>query len=388
MSEKPQKFYNNKNFREIFYQVLIVGIIGFFIYYILSNMFYNMSVRRIKFGFDFLWNQSGFGIVQSLIDYDESYSYGRTFFVGLLNTLLVSVLGVILATILGFVVGISRLSDNWLLRKLSAVYIEFFRNIPILLQILLWNGIIRILLPREDFQINEYLYISIEQITVAEWSAKPFFYVMMFLLLPALIGGIIFLSRWAEKRLNQTGKTTPVFRISLALIIAYVVIFILTFNGGMFDLTKPVAGRFDFDVGVAIIPEIFSLTIALGVYTATYIAEAVRSGIEAVSKGQREAAGALGLDKSATLKRIIIPQAMRVIIPPTTNQYLNLVKNSSLATAIGYPDLVSVFAGTTLNQVGQAVEIMFMTMAVYLSISLIISVFMNWYNHRVKLVER
>lgn len=388
MGENNQYFYNNKKFREIFYQVLIfLGIVLFF-NYIFSNMLYNMSERSIKFGFDFLWNQSGFGIVQTLIDYDETYSYGRTFFVGLLNTLLVSFLGIILASFLGFIVGISRLSDNWLLRKTATVYIEFFRNLPILLQILLWNGILRSLLPSNDVQITHNIYISIEQITIPELTPEPFFYIMVFVILPAIITGIFFLNKWANHRLDLTGKTLPVFKISFSLIIVYIFTFILFFNNGLFSMIDPIPGKFDFERGSAIIPEIFSLTTALGVYTATYIAEAVRSGIEAISKGQREAATALGLSKSITLKQIIIPQAMRIIIPPTTNQYLNLVKNSSLATAIGYPDLVSVFAGTTLNQVGQAVEIMLMTMAVYLSLSLLISALMNWYNQRVKLVER
>ena len=342
--------------------------------------------RGINTGFKFLTSESGFGILQSLIEYSETSSYGRTFFVGLLNTMLVSFLGIVLATFLGFFIGISRLSSNWLLKKLTTVYIETFRNIPILLQILLWNTLFRRLLPSKDLKILPDIYISVEQLTIPEIIPKSFFYVMV-LVLFILIVFISIYKRSAEKKLFITGKSSPVFLVSMAVIAVYMVAFIGLRNV-MFDFVAPIPGRFNFQTGTFIIPELFSLTIALGVYTATYIAEAVRSGIESVDKGQREASTSLGLKKSTIMKEIIIPQAMRVIIPPTTNQYLNLTKNSSLATAIGYPDLVSVFAGTTLNQVGQAVEIMLMTMAVYLLISLFISLILNIYNKKSKIVER
>ncbi len=385
MSEKI-KFYNNKKVRVVLFQVFILVAFILFFSFIINNMFANMAKRGINTGFGFLTSSSGFGILQTLIDYNESSTYGRTFLVGLLNTLLVSGIGIVLATIIGFVVGVSRLSNNWLLKKLTTFYIEIFRNIPILLQILLWNTILRRTLPSEDLQIFPNVYISIEQLTIPEIMPKPFFYVMLILFF-LLIGFIFFLRRYSEKYLFRTGKTIPFLKISMGAVVVYFIGFFLLINA-MFDFINPVPGRFNFEKGSAIIPELFSLTIALSVYTATYISEAVRSGIEAVDKGQREAATALGLKKSVIMSKIIIPQAMRVIIPPTTNQYLNLTKNSSLATAIGYPDLVSVFAGTTLNQVGQAVEIMLMTMAVYLLISLSISLVLNIYNRKSKLVER
>ncbi len=349
-------------------------------------MFANMEKRGINTGFRFLTSESGFGILQSLIQYDETSSYGRTFFVGLLNTILVSFLGIVLATFLGFFIGISRLSSNWLLRKLTTVYIETFRNIPILLQILLWNTLFRRLLPPSDLEILPNIYISREQLTIPEITINPFFYVMLVVFF-LLIGFIFFYKKRAEKKLFITGEGSPVFLVASVLVVGYFVVFIALRNVS-FNFVDPIPGRFDFETGISIIPELFSLSIALGVYTATYISEAVRSGIESVDKGQREAAVALGLRKSTIMKTITIPQAMRVIIPPTTNQYLNLTKNSSLATAIGYPDLVSVFAGTTLNQVGQAVEIMLMTMAVYLLISLFISLILNIYNKKSKIVER
>lgn len=382
------KFYNNENFRNFFYQFLIIAFISSFLYFIFSNMLYNMSVRRIKIGFDFLSSQSGFGIIQSLIDYNESSSYGRTFFVGLLNTILVSSIGIVMAVILGFIVGIGRLSSNWLTRKMATIYIEVFRNLPILLQILVWNTIIRTLLPRENLEIFDGVFISVAQITIPELIAKPFFYIMVFVILPILILGIYFLKKWAEQRLFKTGKYFPIVKVSLLLIFLYIGLFVILFKGIIFTVVNPIPNKFNFTRGIGIIPEIFSLSIALAVYTATYIAEAVRSGIQSVPKGQIEAAEALGLKEGIILKLITIPQAMRVIIPPSTNQFLNLVKNSSLATAIGYPDLVSVFAGTTLSQVGQAVEIMMMTMAVYLLLNIFISIFMNWYNAKVKLETR
>ncbi len=380
------RFYNNEKFRSFFFQaVILLSFLGL-LFFIITNMFSNMEKRGINTGFGFLSVESGFGILQTLIDYDETHTYGRTFIVGLLNTILVSSIGIVLATFLGFFIGIGRLSSNWLLQKLTTVYIETFRNIPILLQILLWNTLFRRILPNKDLEIFSNIYISIEQLTIPEITPNPFFYFMVMLFF-IIIAVIFFLRKRAEKKLFKTGQTTPVLSISIGLIVSYFVLFVLL-RDVMFSFTNPIPGRFDFETGSAIIPELFSLTIALSVYTATYISEAVRSGIESVDKGQREAATALGLRKSTIMKTIIIPQAMRVIIPPTTNQYLNLTKNSSLATAIGYPDLVSVFAGTTLNQVGQAVEIMLMTMAVYLLISLLISLVLNIYNKRAKIVER
>ncbi len=385
-TSKP-KFWNDPDKRAMLFQVLMVlTVLGFFAY-IISNALFNLEKRGITTGFAFLNQSSGFEILLSLLPYDATYSFGRTFLVGLLNTLLVSFLGVILATTLGFIMGIARLSKNWLINKVATAYIEIFRNIPLLLQILFWYvAVLQPLpLPRASIEIggaflnNRGLYLP--------WPILESGFSVVFIALAIAISAVIFLLRWNHKRQDTTGQRFPVIWTSLALLIGLPLLAYLL-AGSPMSWDQPALKGFNFRGGATVIPELMALLIALSVYTGTFIAEIVRSGILAVSHGQSEAASALGLSRTKTLQLIVIPQAMRVIIPPLTSQYLNLIKNSSLATAIGYPDLVSVFMGTTLNQTGQAIEIIFMTMAVYLTINLLVSMLMNLYNRRMSLVER
>lgn len=385
---KKQNILYNPTFRAIIFQVLaILALVGFF-YTIVNNALINLDSRGIATGFGFLNDEAGFGIGLSLIEYDETHTYGRTFIVGLLNTALVSVIGIIFATVLGFVIGVARLSHNWLVSRFAAVYIETFRNIPLLLQIFFWYFAVLQALPspRQSMSLGEAVFLNVRGL----YFMKPVFEAGSILIAVALVAAIcasIVLSIWANNKQKLTGQQTPVVSISLSLIIGLPVL--AFFIAGMpISLEYPELKGFNFRGGISIIPELAALVIALSIYTASFIAEIVRSGINAVSHGQTEAAMALGLPRGRTLKLVVIPQALRIIIPPLTSQYLNLTKNSSLAMAIGYPDLVSIFAGTTLNQTGQAIEIIAMTMAVYLTLSLLTSFLMNIYNQKVALVER
>ncbi len=378
---------NSRNRALLFQIVLICSVVGFFIF-IGNNTLHNLEQRGIMTGFSFLKQKAGFGIAQHLIPYTESSTYGRTFVVGLLNTILVSVLGIFFATILGFIVGVARLSSNWLISKIAATYIEIFRNLPLLLQIFFWYfAVLRTLpSPRQSLHLGSSFFLNIRGIFIPRPIFEQGFEYVAATLLFVLIA-TIFLKRWAKKQQDETGRQFPVLLTSLAMFATLpTLVYFLT--GAPLKWEMPVLKGFNYHGGITIIPELAALLVALTVYTASLIAEIVRSGILSVSHGQTEAASALGLRPGKTLRLVIIPQAMRVIIPQMTSQYLNLVKNSSLATAIGYPDLVSVFAGTTLNQAGQAIEIIAMTMAVYLIISLLISFFMNWYNARSMLKER
>ena len=387
---KPNKppIWNDPKYRALFFQLLLMFGVGYFIYSIIQNTLNNMEARGISTGFAFMSEKSGFDILQSLIPYDSSSTYGRTFVVGILNTLLVSVLGIFLATILGFLVGVARLSNNWLLSRIATVYIEIFRNIPLLIQILFWYIVVLRAMPsaRDSMSLFDSFFLNVRGLYLpAPVTESGFIYTAITFLI-ALIG-VFILKRWAKKRQEATGQQTPVFLISLVLLIlAPLLVFFVSGSPLTWDI--PALKGFNFQGGIAIIPELFALLIALTIYTAAFIAEIVRSGIKAVDNGQSEAALSVGLKPSQNLRLVVIPQAMRVIIPPMTSQYLNLLKNSSLATAIGYPDLVSVFMGTTLNQTGQAVEIIMMTMAVYLVLSLLISLFMNWYSAKMSLTER
>lgn len=375
-------------FRAIVFQVLLVLCILAFGNFLLSNTLQNMEQRGITTGFGFLDNAAGFGILQSLIPYDETYTYGRTFIVGLLNTLLVAALGIFFATFLGFFIGIARLSHNWLVARLATIYIETFRNIPLLLQIMFWYfAVLRPLpLPRQSLSVGDSVFLNNRGLFLPKPIAEDGFGLVVAALLLAIIGAVL-LARWARKRQEASGLQFPVGLSAFTLIVGLPLLAYWV-SGSPLHWDYPVLGGFNFRGGLEVIPELAALVLALSIYTAAFIAEAVRSGIQSVSHGQTEAAYALGLRPRVTLKLVIIPQAMRVIIPQLTSQYLNLTKNSSLATAIGYPDLVNVFAGTTLNQTGQAVEVIAMTMGVYLLISLVISLFMNWYNKRNLLVER
>ncbi len=448
--------------RAVAYQILLIAVLGFLIYSAATNAIENLRAAKIASGFDFLGVTAGFDINQKLIYFDGAVSsYGRAFWVGLLNTLLVGSIGIVLATILGFLVGVARLSPNWIISKIAKWYVEVIRNLPLLLQLVFWyNAVLKPLPePRNSVQITGLrfgtpdfmgivsliaafgvsyaLYVGAERIgrndterqigkiiaalvaAVGAWfllpnigilrgtetglfflnnrglyTPEPIFsgtaYILAIVLILGILASVLF-RRWAAKQQAATGRQYPVGLITLGFIVALPVVtwLILSVVG-----TNPVTfayatqGRFNLTGGLQIFPEFVALTFGLVIYTAAFIAEIVRAGIMAVSRGQTEAAGALGLRPGPTLRLVVIPQAMRVIVPPLTSQYLNLVKNSTLAVAIGYPDLVQIFAGTVLNQTGQAVEVLAVTMAVYLTISLVTSAIMNIYNRRVAIVER
>ncbi len=380
--------WNDPKIRAIVFQAVLVFAVVMVGFYLINNTLHNMEQRGISTGFSFLEKESGFGVTQSLIEYDETHSYGRTFFVGLLNTILVSVLGIFFATLLGFVMGVARLSPNWLLARIATAYIEIFRNIPLLLQIFFWYFAVGINLPRprQSYAFGETLFLNNRGLFIPRPVAEEGFGLVIAALVVAVVL-IVLMVRWAHRRQDATGQPFHTVWASLGLILGLPLLAFVA-AGSPLSWENPVLRGFNFQGGLSVLPELFALTLALTVYTGTFIAETVRAGIQSVSHGQTEAARALGLRESRLLQLIIIPQAMRVIIPPLTSQYLNLTKNSSLAAAIGYPDLVAVFAGTTLNQTGQAVEIIAMTMAVYLSLSLSISLFMNWYNAKMALRER
>ena len=368
--------------------LLIVLIFGFFT----MNAQTNMEARGIDFGFGFLKSAASFDIQFSLIDYDGSRSYGRAYLVGLLNTLLVAFIGIILATLLGAVIGVARLSPNYLIRKTASFYIEFFRNIPLLLQIFFWYfAALRALPMPEDASL---LFGSSFMTIKGFYTAAPI-WVNFDIFLVTLIFGMVLIFlfvRYAKNKQEHEGKQLPVLLISSAIFIGLP---LLTFLFGGVDLSfsYPVIRQmsqssYTFDGGMKIPPELIALTLALTLYTATFIAENVRAGIQGIGKGQKEAAASIGLTPSQVLKLVVMPQALRIIIPPTTNQYLNLTKNSSLAAAIAYPDLVLVFAGTAMMQTGKAIEIVGITMATYLTISLVISLLMNWYNKKIAILEK
>ncbi|WP_212631741.1 amino acid ABC transporter permease [Pseudomonas sp. KB-10] len=365
--------------------VVAVVALGWFLF---QNTQANLEKRGIISGFAFLNNSAGFGIAQHLIDYSESDSYGRVFLIGLLNTLLVSFIGIVLASILGFALGVARLSPNWLISKLATVYIEIFRNIPPLLQILFWYFAVFLALPgpRQSLDVGETFFLNSRGLYMPAPSPSESFGLFTLVLLATIVG-IIALGRWAKQRREATGKIFPLLWTSLALIVVVPGLTVLV-AGNPLVWSVPELTGFNFRGGWVMIPELMALTLALTIYTAAFIAENVRSGIMAVSHGQTEAARSLGLRPGVTLRLVIIPQALRVIIPPLTSQYLNLAKNSSLAAGIGYPDMVSLFAGTVLNQTGQAIEVIAITMSVYLAISISISLLMNWYNKRIALTER
>ena len=387
-SKKSTSILYNPTFRSVAFQTVAILSLIYFFYAIVSNALTNLDARGISTGFDFLSQEAGFGISLTLVEYDETFSYGTTFVVGLLNTALVSFLGIILASILGFTIGVARLSSNWLISRLAAVYIETFRNIPLLLQIFFWYFAVLQLLPspRQSISLGEAIFLNVRGL----YFPAPVFEAGSEMFIGALVFGLVFsliVSLWAKEKQTLTGEQTPTLKITLVLCVVIPGLVFL-FSGMPVSADIPALKGFNFRGGVSIIPELAALLLALSIYTASFIAEIVRSGINAVSRGQTEAAMSLGLPRTRTLKLIIIPQALRVIIPPLTSQFLNLTKNSSLAMAIGYPDLVSVFAGTTLNQTGQAIEIIAMTMAVYLTLSLVTSALMNIYNQKVSLVER
>jgi len=366
----------------------VVLIFGFFTF----NAQVNMDNRGIEFGYGFLSQESSFDVQFSLIEYDGSHSYARAYLVGLLNTLLVAFIGIIFATIIGIIVGIARLSPNYLIERSAAFYVEFFRNIPLLLQIFFWYfAALRALpLPQDAEAIFGVFFLTIKGLFVPRFvweNLDIFFYSLI-----AAIISIVVIRNYARKLQESEGKQLPVFSISAGLLIILPLLAFLI-GGVSLSFEMPVLEQiattsFKYTGGLGLPPELIALTLALALYTATFIAECVRAGIQGISKGQKEAAASIGLTPNQILKLVIMPQALRIIIPPTTNQYLNLTKNSSLAAAIAYPDLVLVFAGTALMQTGRAIEIVSITMLTYLSISLAISVLMNWYNKSIAIKEK
>ena len=382
-------FYNDPKVRSIAYQVTLCAVVGFLVFAAARNAIVNLERAHIASGFGFWQHTAGFDISQTLIPFDSATSsYGRAFWVGLLNTLLVAGLGIVFATILGFIVGIARLSTNWLVAKVASGYVEVIRNLPLLLQLLFWYNAVLKALPaiRESFVIPGGIYLNNRGLFIPQPIFQHGFGWVLIALVVGIVAAVVYYA-WARRRQEQTGEQAPVFLVGLALVIGLPLV-VLALAGFPLSFAYPKAGRFNIEGGVEVLPEFAALLFGLTIYTAAFIAEVVRAGISAVSRGQTEAAYSLGMKPGPTLRLIVVPQAMRVIIPPLTSQYLNLTKNSSLAVAIGYPDLVQVFTGTVLNQTGQAVEVVAITMAVYLTISLVTSLGMNIYNSRIALVER
>ena len=378
--------WNDPRVRSIIYQILAVGFVGGIVWFLVHNTLHNLSVRNIATGFGFLSREAGFAIGESVIDYAPADTYGRAVAVGLMNTLRIAALGIVLATVLGTIIGIARLSKNWLVRKIASIYVEVMRNIPLLLQLFFWYSIISETMPgpRKAFQPLPGVFISNRGVKVPWIQGDGLSWLIAGFVLAVI--AILFIARWSRKRQEKTGQFFPVYRIGLPLIVGLPVVFWL-FSGTSLSLDMPALKGFNFVGGLTLSPEFAALLLGLVIYTAAFIAEVVRSGIQSVNQGQWEAAESLGLRNPLVLRLIVLPQALRVIIPPMTSQYLNITKNSSLAVAIGYPDIVSVI-NTTLNQTGQAIEGIMIIMAAYLTVSLSISIFMNWYNKRIALVER
>ena len=376
----------SERFRNLVAQVALVLLIVAIGGYAAHNLVHNLESRSITIGFSYLWQEAGFDISEKLLAYDPTNSYGRAFVVGLLNTLFVSVVAIVAASILGLAVGVARLSPNWLLARLAGWYIESVRNVPLILQLLLWYGVITDVLPpaAEALRLGP-LYLSQRGASLpwpqphSGWSAALLGLVVAFV-------ATLWWARRARRIQSQRGRAPAVVWPCFVFFVAFPALG-WALLGAPTGVSIPVLGGFDFEGGKNVSPEFMALFLGLSIYTAAFIAEIVRGGILAVPKGQTEASDAIGLSRGQRLRLVILPQALRVIIPPLTSQYLNLTKNSSLAVAIGYPDLVSV-SNTTLNQTGQAIEAIALMMAVYLTLSLAISGLMNWYNHRVRLVER
>jgi len=381
-------FLRNEKVRGILYQ--LITIIGFviFISYIAQNTAHNIEARGIKSGFDFLNSTSGFDITEAPFEYTQESSHWDVYKVGLANTLIVSFAGIIFASILGLIIGIARLSPNWIMNRLANGYIETFRNIPVLLQILFWYNVVLAALPqaRNSIHLFENTYINNKGLFMPKIIFENGAWAIGLAFIVAILLSFI-VKKWAQKKLDDTGVEVPVFWINLALIILLPLIAYYA-SGTPVHLDMPEQTRFGFRGGKTLTPEFLALLFALSIYTACFIAEAIRSGIEAVPKGQKEAATALGLSRFQSLKLVVLPQAIRISIPPIINQYLNLTKNSSLAAAIGYPDLVTVFSGTSLNITGQALEIIGITMLTYLAISLFVSIILNWFNKKMQIKER
>ncbi|HIP61321.1 MAG TPA: amino acid ABC transporter permease [Sulfurovum sp.] len=380
--------FRNEKVRGVLYQ--LITIIGFvaLIMYIAQNTAHNIESRGIKSGLDFLSSTAGFDITETPIEFSPMSTHWDVFKVGLANTLIISFVGIILTSILGLIIDIMRLSSNWLISRLAAGYIELFRNLPILLQILFWYNIVLAALPaaKNSLSLFDTVFLNKKGLFMPNPIFEDGAWLMGAALVLALFIGWL-VNRWSTKRHDETGKEFPVMLTGLALVILLPLIAYFA-SGTPMHFDYPGASRFGFRGGKTFTPEFLALLFALTIYTATFIAEAIRSGIEAVAKGQKEAATSLGLTPSQSLKLVVLPQAVRISIPPIINQYLNLAKNSSLAAAVGYPELVTIFAGTSLNITGQALEIIGITMLTYLLISLLVSAILNWFNKKMKIKER
>ena len=382
------RIWRHEESRAVVMQILVIFAVFGSFGWLISNLVTNFAALNKNFGFDFLSQPAGYDINQTLIEYTNRSSHFRAALVGLLNTFMVAIFGIILATIMGVILGIIRLSNNWLARNVTYWYIEFTRNVPILLYVLLWHGIIINTLPhpKKAMSLGDVSFLTNRGFYVPEPIAEVGISAL-YLAIVAAIVFVVFFTRYAKKLQSETGRQLPVFWVNLGVLIIVPLIAFLA-AGSPISFEYPVLKGFNFKGGMHLLPEFVALTFALAIYTAAFIAENVRAGILAIHKGQREAAEALGLRPGRVMSLVILPQARRVIIPPLTSQYLNLTKNSSLAIAIGYMDLVATLGGITLNQTGREIETMLMVMGMYLAISLAISMGMNWYNSSVKLVDR
>jgi general L-amino acid transport system permease protein len=385
--KRMQLSWSDPVFRNLVIQIVIIGGLALFVWYLAHNTMHNMEVQHIATGLGFLSRTAGIPIAESLIAYEPSTdSFGRVIIIGILNTLKIAVAGIVLSTILGTLIGIGRLSKNWLIARCTAVYVEVIRDVPVLLQLLLWYTLLQGLPgPRQSMHLGSWLFLSNRglKLPILEWQNAHYWVLAAFVL--GLIGTLAW-NRAAKRKQDDTGIKPAVWPAALMLMAGFPALIWIAL-GSPFTIEYPVLKGFNFVGGGTISPEYFALEIGLVLYTAAYIAEIVRSGIQAVPQGQWEAAGAIGLSTGQVLRMVVLPQAVRVVIPPMTSQYLNITKNSSLAVAIGYQDLVSL-SQTTLNQTGQAIEGVGIIMAVFLIISLSISLFMNWYNARIALTER
>jgi general L-amino acid transport system permease protein len=364
-------------------QILFVAALVWISYEIVANARTNLESQRITSGFGFLNNTAGFDVSQNLIPYSGSDTYTRVFFVGLINTLVVAIIGIFFATVIGFMVALGRLSPNWLLSRISGGYVELIRNLPLLFQMLFWYLAVLAALPnpRQSISLFGSFFLSNRGFVIPKPIANPGLEPFALAILVAIVASLL-LRRYARRALFENGRLVTVWPYVIGLLIGLPLVTSLVF-GAPVTFEIPELKGFNFSGGSRLIPEFVALTLALSTYTAAFIAEIVRAGIQSVHKGQMEAGASLGLQRGSTLRLIVVPQAMRVILPPLTNQYLNLTKNSSLAVAIGYPDLFSVFAGTTLSQTGQAIEIIAITMGFYLTISLATSAIMSFYGWRI-----
>ena len=387
-STAAKAFYNNPKYRGWIYQALLFIFLIAFFYGIISNTLDNMAEQGIKSGFGFLQTAAGFDVLMSLISFDSTDTFMRIFVVGILNTILVSIIGIVFSTLLGFIFGVAYFSRNWLIKKISIVYVETFRNIPVILQVLFWYTAVLATLPstRESLSIGEAFFLNIRGLYIPQLIGEAGSIVTYIALGLAIIGSIA-VKIWAKKRQDLTGAQFPVLWASLGLIVGLPFLALLI-TGFPFHFEYPALKGFNFQGGINIIPELMALSIALSVYTGAFIAEAVRAGIQSVPNGQTEAARSIGLKESKIMSLIVVPQSMRVIVPMLNSEYQSLVKNSTVATAIGYPELFTVFAGSALNQVGQAIEMMFMTLAIYFLFNMTISFIMNRFNSNVEISSR